>query len=123
MRKFIVLCIYLILASCSTTTSPRKEQSKAQQELDQIFEENTPNFYRCAKKNKIFKLLKTSRVRVDLNILSNEFGQLDQFSISQKYMPDDFSECLYQVVDKIQFPVSKLNEQLKINQPVIFYQN
>ena len=114
--KYIISIILLAnLSSCAFIYSGNK-QRKEQTEIIRLIKEKNRDFAQCAKKTDIFKQLDQKRVPVEVN----KDAVLEKFKLDDKKYPGEFTDCLFDVVELIQFPKSTEFELIKVEQPFIF---
>lgn len=109
----------LVLSSCSLfkqNTADRELQTKIIKNINA----KTGQFAKCAKKTKLFKTLGKERVRTVIYLSLNKSGNVETFKLDDQAYPQDFSECVYEVVELIIFPRNKKHDLIEIEQPFIF---
>lgn len=119
MKKISLLLILLTLQSCSIIKSNSQER-KIQSEIVNTLNSQSPKFSSCARKANVFKIFNQNRIRVVLYLTIDAKGTLRKFKLDDKIYPDDFANCVFQVVDLSIFPKSEKDQHIEIEQPFIF---
>lgn len=119
--KFNILAILLLLQSC--TMLPKRDRARdLQTDIIAKLSEKTPQIGNCARGAKLKDIFKTNRFRIELYLTLNSKGQIDRFKLDDKNYPNEFVECVFRVVDLIDFPKLKEGESIELTQPFIFSQ-
>jgi len=98
----------------------RDRQRKIQTEIISKIKGNSERLSSCAKDAKLFEIFKKDRVRVVLHISINNKSQIEKFQLDDQQYPEKFSECMFKVVDLINYSKIKDNELVELEQPFIF---
>ncbi len=119
MKNLLLILVSLCIISCAQFENRKKERELQTQILNKL-NEKTSLFSQCTKKAKIFDLFKNERIRVVLNISINSNGEVEKFKLDNKNYPEDYSMCMYNIVDLISFPKIDKHELIVLKQPFIF---
>lgn len=111
----------VLLTSCSSIEG-RNEERQLQSEVIRTLNEQTPHFAKCAKNNGLFDQLSRSRIRIELKLQINDRGQVDSFQTDSQDYPKPFVDCMFDIVDRTEFPKLDLGETLELVQPFVFKQ-
>ena len=119
--KLLMLPLLIFATSCSILSS-RNQERTIQTKVIEKLTAKSEHFESCAINSDLFKKQKTDRIRITLDLIIGQNGELEKFSTSEAYYPEKFTDCLFNIVDQIKFP--KLNEgtTLSLTQPFIFVQ-
>jgi hypothetical protein len=115
----IIPILILVLSSCSLFPT-RVRERKIQTEIISKISGSSDQLAKCSKESDLFNKMKIERIRVLLYISINSKGQIEKFKLDDKQYPDDFSECVFKIVDLINFPKIQNNELIELEQPFIF---
>ena len=77
-------------------------------------------FSGCSKATNLYEKLGQNRIRVQLFLRINDQGKVDKFTSKTPRLPEAFLDCLFKIVDSIDFPKLDTNEAVDIEQPLIF---
>lgn len=113
------ILILLILGGCSLFSKNSRER-KIQTTIIKSISSKSKQLSKCAKDSSLFTELDKTRVRVVLHLAINSQGQIEKFKLDNKNYPEDFSECVFKIVDLIVFPKIKNHEVIELEQPFIF---
>lgn len=117
----ILILSFLILSTTSCANFAHRDNERAtQSKIVSSLSQRAPDFASCAKSNKLFKHLKADRIRSVISLTLNAKGQIDSFKLDKQKYPDAFSECVFKIVDLIQFPKLEENQLIELEQPFIF---
>lgn len=112
--------IALVSISCADL-SQNSDKKKIQNDINQAFEKSATNLSNCATTHKIFERLNSDEVRLDVKLVINENGRMDKFTLEDdKSYQSEFIDCIFSVLDKIQFPKSHTAETIELDQPFVF---
>jgi hypothetical protein len=119
MKKIITLLSLIALQSCSIIKNNSQER-KIQSKIVNTLNSQSPKLSACAKKANVFKVFNQNRIRVVLYLTIDAKGSLRKFKLDDKIYPDEFANCVFQVVDLSIFPKSEKSQHIEIEQPFIF---
>lgn len=111
----------LILSSCSLLSARNQERS-IQTKIIKRLTVKSSDFEKCAVDSNIFTKFGEKRLRITLLMILGTSGEIEKFSTENTNYPDQFSDCLFSVVDKIKFPKPNSGTSISITQPFIFVQ-
>ncbi|MBD65006.1 MAG: hypothetical protein CME62_07350 [Halobacteriovoraceae bacterium] len=111
-----------MLNSCAFIYSGSKDR-EIQTQLHQILAEKSSDFAKCAKSSEIFEHFKSQRVTTTLFLDINPQGQLDKFKLDDKEYPDSFVNCVFDIVELLEFPRFDEQEVIELEQPFAFTEN
>ena len=117
--KYIYPILLILTISCANIEERNKKRDLQNKILDLISSQNK-RYAGCAKNNNIFKNINNDRVKVDMQISINSDGQINKFQILDNQFSDQFSDCMFQVTDLIDFPSLEENEVIQLTQPFVF---
>ena len=78
------------------------------------------DFGKCAERSQLYKKLKQDRIRVVLSLDINYNGELEKFQLDDKDYPSDFSDCVFGVLELVNFPKNSQKRIIEVEQPFIF---
>ena len=114
--------LFLTLSSCSMFKE-RDKKRDLQSQIIRSLNSKISDFSKCAKATDIYSKFENNRVRVELNLVLDHKGQLENFQLDNKAYPDLFVECLFKTIDLIVFPALEKGEKIELHQPMIFTKN
>lgn len=120
MNNLIKLLILNFLLFGCANIQERDKSRQIQTEILTKITDNISKYSQCAQDNNIFEHFKSERVRVELNIMLNHFGQIERFQADRKDYPEKFMDCIYNILDKTKFPKLEEGEAVQFTQPFIF---
>jgi len=120
-KTFIFLIIVLNFQSCSLFMS--KKERLLQTDILAKLSSQSANLAKCTKNSNLFKIFDKKRIRVVIFLSINSRGQIKRFNLDDKLYPVEYAECVFKVVDLVNFPKLDNGEVIELKQPFIFSYN
>lgn len=109
----------LLFTSCSLIPE-RSRERQIQTDIIASLTEKSSQFANCVSDNKLFDKFNVKRIRIVLFLSIDSNGQVEKFRLDEQKYPNEFSECMFKVVDTTVFPKIKSHEIIELEQPFIF---
>ena len=119
MHKYVGYLAIIFLFSCDSIRERQKDRDLQTRVMHKI-NEQTPKFAKCAEQKKIYKTMDKTRIRMELMLSVNDQGKVQSMTTDDRQYPPEFLDCIYDIVEKIQFPKLGANEEIQLVQPLIF---
>lgn len=111
--------LFILLYSCTLLPYSSRER-EIQTDIVVNIREKSPQFAKCIKSNNLFSKFQKERIRLVVFLAIDSKGHIEKFQLDDKKYPNEFSECIFKVVDSVSFPKIKNNELIELEQPFIF---
>ena len=114
------LLFAVILISCADLMKS-DGKGKIQNEINQSLAKNARALSTCAHTHALFDQLQSEEIRIDVHLVINENGRMDKFTTENDMSyPSEFIDCIFNTLDKIDYPKSATGEVIELDQPLIF---
>ena len=120
MNKILMIILAsAFLGSCAFMRESGKHRNLQTQILSSITSKSS-EFAKCAERSDLYQKLGDERIRVILTLNISKRGDLEKFQLDDKDYPGEFTDCIFGILELINFPSNEEGRLVEIEQPFIF---